>query len=59
MSKMRASVNMRVGTIQGMQYLAHLFDGYYVQRDHNRDITHLAELKEWADARRQAPLHPR
>lgn len=46
----RASVNMRIGTIQGMQYLAHLFDGYYVRRDFNRDLEHLGELKAWADA---------
>jgi len=45
----RASVNMRIGTIQGMQQLAHLFDGYYVRRDLNRNVEHLAELKAWAD----------
>lgn len=45
----RASVNMRIGTIEGMQYLAHLFDGYCVQRDFNRNLDHLAELKAWAD----------
>lgn len=46
----RASVNMRIGTIQGMEYLADRFDGYYVQRDDNRDLAHLARLKAWADA---------
>ena len=46
----RASVNMRIGTIQGMQQLAHLFDGYYVRRDFNRNLKHLTALKEWADA---------
>lgn len=46
----RASVNMRIGTIAGMEYLAHLFDTYYVQRDCNRDLASLRELKSWADA---------
>lgn len=45
----RASVNMRLGTVQAMAAVAGLFDGYYVQRDYNRSIDHLAELKSWAD----------
>ncbi len=45
----RASVNMRIGTVEGMAYLAHLFDGYYVQRDVNRDLDRLRLLKQWAD----------
>ena len=44
----RASVNMRIGTVKGMQYVAGLFDSFQVQRDYNRDLEHLAELKEWA-----------
>jgi collagenase-like PrtC family protease len=47
--EVRASVNMRIGTVRGMQYVADLFDGYYVQREYNRDLAHLAELKRWAD----------
>jgi len=46
----RASVNMRIGTVKGMQYVAGLFDSFQVQRDYNRDLEHLASLKEWADA---------
>jgi len=46
---LRASVNMRIGTAQGMSYLAELFDSFYVQRDHNRDLRRIAELREWAD----------
>ena len=34
----RASVNMRIGTVQGMSYVSHLFDSYYVLRDQNRDL---------------------
>ncbi len=46
--EVRASVNMRIGTTQGMRYLAHLFDGYYVQRDFNRELDYVRELLEWA-----------
>ena len=48
--EIRASVNMRIGTVPGMQYVAGLFDSYCVQRDYNRDLPHLARLKKWADA---------
>jgi len=48
--EVRASVNMRIGTVQGMAYLADRFDGYYVQREHNRDLEQLARLRAWADA---------
>ena len=46
----RASVNMRIGTVKGMEYVSHLFDSFYVQREYNRDMDRLVELKEWADA---------
>jgi len=45
----RASVNMRIGTVPGMAYLADLFDGFYLQREYNRDFDRIAELKNWAD----------
>lgn len=47
----RASVNMRIGTVAGMEYLADRFDSYHVRRDVNRDLEHLGDLKAWADAR--------
>ena len=31
--KTRASVNMEIGTVEGMEYLADRFDGYYVKRE--------------------------
>ena len=46
----RASVNMRIGTVEGLQYMADLFDSYHVQRDVNRDLDVLLDLKAWADA---------
>ncbi|MGD9495582.1 MAG: hypothetical protein AB7Y46_04630 [Armatimonadota bacterium] len=47
--EVRASVNMRIGTVKGMQYLADVFDSYHVQREHNRDLEYLRELKGWAE----------
>jgi len=47
--KIRASINMRIGTITGMRYLMDIFDEYLVQRECNRDIEHLKKLKYWAD----------
>jgi hypothetical protein len=46
----RAGVNMRLGTVKALEYVADRFDSYYVQREYNRDPERLAELKEWADA---------
>ena len=47
--EVRASVNMKIGTIKGMEYLFDLFDSFHVQREYNRDLKHLKILKEWAD----------
>ena len=47
----RASVNMRIGSIQGMEYLADRFFSYHIRRDHNRDLRKIAQLKKWADSR--------
>ena len=48
--KTRASVNMKIGTIQGIEYLSDFFDEYTMQREYNRDILHIKKLKKWADA---------
>ena len=47
--EVRASVNMKIGTVKGMGYLSGLFDSFHVQRDYNRDLDHLRMLKQWAD----------
>ena len=47
--EVRASVNMRIGTVKGMEYLSDLFDSFHVQREYNRDLSRLKLLKEWAD----------
>lgn len=45
----RASVNMKIGTVHGMEYVKDFFDSYYVQREKNRDFTVLKELRKWCD----------
>ncbi len=46
--KVRASVNMRIGTVEGMEYLADYFDEYMMQREYNRDFKRIRELTTWA-----------
>ncbi|HUW10605.1 MAG TPA: hypothetical protein VM537_12810 [Anaerolineae bacterium] len=50
MVEVRASVNMRLGTIRALEYVAELFDSFHVQREFNRDLERLHELRAWADA---------
>lgn len=45
--EIRASVNMEIGTIQGMDYLADCFDSFYMKREYNRNREKIIELKEW------------
>jgi len=45
----RASVNMEIGTIEGCEYLADDFDGFYYKRELNRSLAQVARLKEWCD----------
>lgn len=47
--KTRASVNMEIGTIRGMDYLADYFDGYYMKREYNRNFEVIKHLKKWCD----------
>jgi collagenase-like PrtC family protease len=47
--EVRASINMRIGEIKGMQYVSHLFDSFYIQREFNRDFKKIEELKTWAE----------
>lgn len=44
-----ASVNMWIGTKQAMEYLGDSFDGYYLQREYNRDFRKIRCLKAWCD----------
>ncbi|OQW96986.1 MAG: hypothetical protein BWK74_07310 [Desulfobacteraceae bacterium A6] len=49
----RASVNMRIGTIKAMEYVADLFDSFYIQREYNRDFQRIAEIKKWTDKQKK------
>ena len=42
-----ASVNMWIGTEQAMRFLGEDFDGYYLQREHNRDLGRVRQLSDW------------
>ena len=44
----RASVNMKIGSIEGMRYVAPLFDGFCLAKECNRDLERLAELYAYA-----------
>ena len=45
----RASVNMGVGSVLGMEYIADVFDSFYVKRELNRDFNALKTLRQWCD----------
>lgn len=45
----RTSVNMKIGTVESMEYLADFFDEYNMQREYNRDLKHIEMLKNWTD----------
>jgi collagenase-like PrtC family protease len=54
--EVRASVNMRIGTPEAMSYVADLFDSFYIQRDHQRDLGHVRRVKAWCDEYRKGLL---
>ena len=45
----RASVNMSVGSIEGMEYIKDFYDSFYLKRELNRDFNKITELKKWCD----------
>lgn len=45
----RASVNMGIGTVNGLEYLSEYFDSFYMQREKNRDIKAVKAMKKWCD----------
>ena len=45
----RASVNMGIGTVEGMDYAAEFFDSFYLAREMNRDLGRVAEAKAWCE----------
>ena len=47
--ELKASVNMKISTVKGMQYVSHLFDSFCVAKECNRDVERLKTLKAWAE----------
>lgn len=47
--EVRASVNMRIGTVQAMGYVQDLFDSFYLQRDVQRDLGFVRKVRAWCD----------
>lgn len=47
--EVRASVNMEIGTPEGMDYLADSFDSFYIKRELNRDMAALRKLRRHCD----------
>lgn len=45
----RASVNMEIGTVEGLSYVADVFGSFYVKREFNRNLKQLHVLREWCD----------
>lgn len=45
--EVRASVNMEIGSMQGMVYLKEYFDSFYMKRELNRDIESIKVLHKW------------
>lgn len=45
--EVRASVNMEIGSIEGMEYLKKYYDGFYMKREYNRDFDKIKELSAW------------
>lgn len=47
--EVRASVNMRIGSPEAMGMVADLFDSFYLQRDRQRALAYVREVKAWCD----------
>lgn len=51
--RVRASVNMSIGTVKAMEYLGDLFDSFYLQREYNRDLSRVRLLSEACKERKK------
>lgn len=48
--EVRASVNMEIGTIEGMKYISDYFDSFYMKRELNRDFDAIENLHNWCES---------
>ncbi len=49
--EVRASVNMEIGTVEGIDYLCDYFDSFYVKREINRDKEKIKALSDFAKSK--------
>lgn len=47
--EVRASVNMGIEGVVGMDYIAEYFDSFYLKREYNRNILELKLAREWCN----------
>jgi len=47
--EIKASVNMEIGTVEGMEYVKDSFDAFYLKRELNRNIPAIAPLRSWCN----------
>lgn len=47
--EVRASVNMGVGSVEGMRTVEAYFDGFYLRRELNRHPAQIERMKKWCD----------
>lgn len=52
--KICASVNMWIGTEHAMEYLGNDFDGFYMQREYNRNFAQIKKLSSWCQGHGKA-----
>ena len=45
----RASVNMEIGSIEGMKYISEYFDSFYMKRELNRNFDAIEKLHSWCE----------
>ena len=45
--RIKASVNMRIGSVKAMRQLSDSFDGFYIKKELNRNFRAIEELKSW------------
>lgn len=47
--EIRASINMRLSSIDSLDYLKEQFDGFYIRRELYRSFDYLCSVRKWAD----------
>ncbi|HPO90576.1 MAG TPA: hypothetical protein P5239_06140 [Victivallales bacterium] len=51
--EVRASINMKIGFPESMSYISDLFDSFHLQRDFQRDIAYVKEVKKWCKSQKK------